>query len=263
MSAGGTGSRPLEGRVALVTGGAQAAGRAYVLGLAGAGAKVVVADRFPEPGEETVRLAEKAGGTARFVHTDVTDEASVAAAVGAAVDSYGGLDVLVNNAATYGATSFAPLTELSTEKWDTTMAVFVKGPWLAAKAAVPHLARSEHAVIVNHTSVAAYGVKQWLDYGVARGAVVSMTKSMAQELAPLGIRVNAIAAGSSGIEAVALGVIDDEAKMYETADFKRQLIPRLCADEDLAGALLYLAGDASSYVVGQTIVVDGGKFFLG
>lgn len=256
-----TATPDLSGRVALVTGAAQAAGRAYALGFAAAGAKVVVADKFTDTGEETVKLITEAGGTAVFAETDVTDEASAQAAVAKAVDNFGGLDILLNNAATYGATKFSPLTQITAEQWDTTMAVFVKGAFLATKAAVPVIARAEHGVIINHTTVAAYGVKQWLDYGVARGAVIAMTKSMAQELAPLGIRVNAICAGSSGIEAVALGVIDDESKMYGTPDFQRQLVQRLCSDDDLANAALFLANDASSYIIGQTLVVDGGKFF--
>jgi NAD(P)-dependent dehydrogenase (short-subunit alcohol dehydrogenase family) len=251
------------GRVALVTGAAQAAGRGYALALASGGGHVVVADRHQAEGHQTVSLIEQAGGSARFCPLDVTDEESTRAAAAFAVETFGGLDALVNNAATYGATSRRALTDMTVEQWDTTMAVFVRGVWLMSKAAVPFLRLSPHPVIINHTSVAAYGVDQWLDYATARGAVIALTKSMAQELARQRIRVNAIAVGSMGTEAVALGVVDNEADMLKTADFQRQLIPRLGTADDVGGAALFLATEASSYMSGQTLVLDGGKFFLG
>jgi NAD(P)-dependent dehydrogenase (short-subunit alcohol dehydrogenase family) len=253
----------LSGRVALVTGAAQAAGRGYAIALASAGASVVVADRFEDEGGETVALIEKGGGTARFCRLDVTQEESTQAAASFAVDTYGRLDVLVNNAATYRATTRRPLTELTVADWDNTMAVFVRGPWLMAKSALPYLKQSPFPAIINHTSVAAYGVDQWLDYGAARGAVIALTKSMAQELARQRIRVNAVAVGSMGDEAVALGVVEREEQMLQTGEFKRQLIPRLGTGDDVAGVAVFLASEASSYMTGQTLVIDGGKFFLG
>ncbi len=253
----------LSGRVALVTGSAQAAGRGYALALASAGARVVVADSFEDDARETVALVEKTGGSAGFFRLDVTQEASTKEAASFAVDTFGRLDVLVNNAATYHATTRRPLTELTVEQWDTTMAVFVRGPWLMSKAAVSYLKSAPAPAIINHTSVAAYGVDQWLDYGTARGAVIALTKSMAHELAPLNIRVNAVAVGSMGMEAVALGVVQREEQMLETADFKRQLVPRLGTEDDIAGAAVFLASESSSYMTGQTLVLDGGKFFIG
>ncbi|MBO0727755.1 MAG: SDR family oxidoreductase [Acidimicrobiaceae bacterium] len=253
----------LSGRVALVTGAAQAAGRGYAIALASAGASVVVADQFEDEGRETVTLIEKGGGTAGFCALDVTREESTLAAAAYAVDTFGRLDVLVNNAATYRATTRTPMTELTLEQWDKTMAVFVRGPWLMAKSALPHLKRSPCPAIINHTSVAAYGVDQWLDYGTARGAVIALTKSMARELARDRIRVNAVAVGSMGDEAVTLGVVEREEQMLQTEDFKRQLIPRLGSGDDVAGVAVFLAGDGSSYMTGQTLVLDGGKFFLG
>jgi NAD(P)-dependent dehydrogenase (short-subunit alcohol dehydrogenase family) len=253
----------LAGRVALVTGAGHAAGRAYARALAAAGARVAAADEFPDAGRQTVKLIEEDGGTALFLALDVTDEPSVAQTVASTVAAFGGLDVLVNNPARYRDTRFTALADMTAAQWDTTMAVMVRGVMLMTRAAVPELARSPQPAIVNHTSSAAYGVVNWLDYATARGAVIAMTKSLAKELAPLRIRVNALSAGSSGAEAVALGVIDDESRMLATADFQRQLIPRLCTDADLAGPVVFLASAASAYLTGQTIEADGGKFFLG
>jgi NAD(P)-dependent dehydrogenase (short-subunit alcohol dehydrogenase family) len=105
--------------------------------------------------------------------------------------SFGGLDVLVSNPNRYGDTSFTPLGDMTAEHWYLTMTVMVTGTMLGCKAAMPELAKSPAPAIVNHTSSAAYGVRNWLDYGTARGEVIAMTRSLAKELAPLGIRVNA------------------------------------------------------------------------
>lgn len=256
-------SLPLDGRTALVTGAGHAAGRAYARALAAAGASVAVADEFPDAGEQTVSLIESDGGTARFFPVDITDTGSVRGVVHGCTAAFGTLNVLVNNPSRYRDTSFTPLADMTPGRWDRTMAVMVRGTMLMTKAAVPELAKSPGAAIVNHTSSAAYGVGNWLDYATARGAVIAMTKSLAKELAPLGIRVNALSAGSSADEAIALGVVADEAQMTATPDFQRQLIPRLCTDEDLAGPVVFLASPASAYMTGQTVEVDGGKFFLG
>ncbi|MBL7488236.1 SDR family oxidoreductase [Frankia sp. AgB1.9] len=254
---------PLAGRVALVTGAAQAAGRGYARALAAAGAHVVVADQFPDAGQETVGLIEKDGGVARFFLLDVTDEASARAAVAFAVETFGRLDVLVNNPNRYRDTKYTALAELSVEHWDTTMAVMVRGTFLLCKAAVPELAKSPAPAIVNHTSSAAYGVRNWLDYGTARGAVIAMTKSLAKELAPLGIRVNALSVGSMAAEAISLGVLEREEQMTGTPEFGLQLIQRVATEDDVAGPVVFLASEASRYMTGQTISYDGGKFFLG
>jgi NAD(P)-dependent dehydrogenase (short-subunit alcohol dehydrogenase family) len=224
---------------------------------------VAVADEFPDAGAETVRVIEKDGGTARFFGVDVTSEASVHAAVAGAVAAFGRLDVLVNNPSRYRDMTFTALADMTVEHWDRTMAVMVRGVLLACKAAVPSLAKSPHPAIVNHTSSAAYGVRNWLDYGTARGAVIAMTKSLAKELSSRGIRVNALSVGSSADEAMALGVVDRPEQMMSTPDFRNQLIPRLCLEDDLYGPVVFLASEASGFMTGQTVEVDGGKFFLG
>lgn len=158
----------LPGRVAIVTGSAQAAGRGYAVALAAAGAHVVVADHFEDGGHETVALIEKGGGSARYFPLDVTDERSAVDAVTFAVGTFGRLDVLVNNPNRYRDTKYTALCDITVEHWDTTMAVMVRGVLLMCKAAVPTLAQAPHPAIVNHVSSAAYGVRNWLDYGTAR-----------------------------------------------------------------------------------------------
>jgi NAD(P)-dependent dehydrogenase (short-subunit alcohol dehydrogenase family) len=253
----------LAGRVAIVTGSAQAAGRGYARALAAQGAHVVVADDFEDAGRETADLIEADGGSARFFRLDVTDEHSAQATVQFALTAFGRLDVLVNNPARYRDTTFTALAELTPEHWDKTMAVMVRGTFLMCRAAVPALAGAPNPAIVNHTSTAAYGVRNWLDYGTARGAVIALTKSLARELAPLRIRVNALCVGSMATEAICLGVLEREEQMTTTPEFGLQLIPRVAVDNDLAGPIVFLTSEASSFMSGQTVAVDGGKFFLG
>lgn len=253
----------LEGRVALVTGGGQGAGRASARGLAAHGARVIVADTFDDSGVETAELIENDGGCARFVRVDVTDEHSTRAAVESAAAIFGGIDTLVNNPNRYRDTRFTALADLTAVQWDATMATMVRGTFFMCKAAVPHLAKSTNPTIVNHTSTAAYGVRNWLDFAAARGAVIAMTRSLAKELAPAGIRVNALCIGSMASEAIALGLLDSEEQMTSTPDFAMQLIQRVSTEDDFAGPIAFLASEASAYMTGQTLCCDGGKNFLG
>ncbi|MCX4091509.1 SDR family NAD(P)-dependent oxidoreductase [Nocardia sp. alder85J] len=254
---------PLRNRVAVVTGAGHAAGRGYAVALAAAGARVVVADSVGDAAERTVELIESAGGTAVSAMLDVTDEDSARATVALALHRFGRLDVLVNNPNRYRDTRYTPLADMTIEHWDRTMAVMVRGTFLMCKVAAPALARSPHPAIVNHTSAAAYGVRNWLDYGTARAAVIGMTKSLAKELAPQSIRVNALCVGSMAVEAIELGVLEREDQMTSTPEFARQLIPRVATAADVAGPIVFLAGEASGYMTGQTISFDGGKYFLG
>jgi NAD(P)-dependent dehydrogenase (short-subunit alcohol dehydrogenase family) len=249
--------------VVMVTGASQAAGRGHALAFASAGYNVIVADRLLDQGRETVALAESAGGTAVFAPVDVSDEESTRALASFAVETFGRLDVLVNNAVTYGATTRRSLTELTVEQWDRTMAVFVRGVWLASKAAVPFLAQAPYPSIINQTSVAAYGIENWLDYATARGAVIALTKSMAKELASRRIRVNAIAAGGMTGEATALGVLEEQQAPNYSSLLLSQPIPRPGTAADLAGVALFLASQAAAYMTGQTVVVDGGRYLVG
>jgi NAD(P)-dependent dehydrogenase (short-subunit alcohol dehydrogenase family) len=243
----------LEGKVAVVTGAGNGLGAEYARGLAGAGAAVVVADIDREAGART--LAELVDGGARAITAtvDTSDEAAVAAMVAAAEDAFGGVDILVNNA---GWRPFPAghhydhmSDELTPTEWLRILEVNVVGPLICARACRPSMVARGGGAIVNQSSNAAYNTGAG-PYGVSKLALNGLTMILAEELAPDGIRVNGIAPGvmtGRGDPAILEPVI------------ARQLIKRRGAPVDLVGALLFLCSDASAFVTGQTIVVDGGQ----
>ena len=248
----------LEGKVAIVTGGARGIGRAYCEGLVAQGAAVLIADVLEAEGRETQAAIAARGGRAIFQRADVTDPASVEAMVDAAASEFGGVDILVNNAAMFASLRGGPLTEISLERWERTMAVNVKGPWLCIKAVVPHMRKRGGGAIVNISSISAYGIPGMLDYTTSKAGVIGMTKNAAKELGADNIRVNAIAPGGTQTEAWA--EITGGATPQRPAN---QSIGGSLMPEDMVGTLLYLVGDGSKLVTGQTLVVDGGRYFLG
>ncbi len=250
----------LSGRVALVTGASRGIGAAAARALAGAGAKVVVAD-LAAPSE----LAGELGGLALAL--DVTDEAAWAEAMAAIAEQAGGLDILVNNA---GLFLMKPVTETSLEDWRRVHAVNVEGVFLGCRAAIPLLAAragrwSGGASIINLSSIAGLvGSAGAVCYNASKGAVRLMTKGLAMELAPARIRVNSVHPGvietAMGDEVVAafsagLGVGDNEAR---TQLAQRHPLGRMGRVEDIAQAILHLAGDRSAFMTGSELVVDGG-----
>ena len=252
----------LEGKVAIVTGGARGIGRAYAEGLAGAGASVLIADVIEAEGQKTAEAIQKSGARAVFLRVDVSSPADTEAMAARAVSEFGGIDILVNNAAMFGSLRGAPLTDLSIERWDKTMAVNVKGPWLCIKAVVPHLRKRGGGAIVNQTSISAFGMAMMLDYTSSKAAVIGMTKSVASELGRDNIRVNAIAPGGTATEGYG-EIMGGNFDMMEQRAKATQLIAAQMKAEDMVGTLLHLVSDASKFVTGQTLVVDGGRYFLG
>ena len=181
-----------------------------------------------------------------------------------AAAEFGGIDILVNNAAMFAGLSAEPLTELPVERWDRVMSVNVKGVWLCTRAVVPYMRERGGGVIVNQGSIGAYGLQGFgrLDYGTSKAAVIGLTKNAAKELAPDGIRVEReIRPGGVASEA-ALGIAGD-ISVVERAARETQLIPQAITPDDMVGPVLFLASDASKFMTGQTIVVDGGRYFLG
>lgn len=252
----------LNGKVAIVTGGARGIGRAYCEALAKAGAAVLVADLLEAEGHDTVTAITDAGGRAAFHRTDVSDPGSVTAMVERAASAFGGIDILVNNAAMFASLRGGPMGDISVDRWDRTMAVNVKGPWLCITAVVPHMRARGGGAIVNQTSISAFGMAYMLDYTASKAAVIGLTKSAASELGRDNIRVNAIAPGGVASEGLS-EIMGGNMAMAEERAKATQLIAQQMVPEDMVGTLLHLASDSSKFVTGQTLVVDGGKYFLG
>jgi NAD(P)-dependent dehydrogenase (short-subunit alcohol dehydrogenase family) len=243
----------------LITGAARGLGRAFALGFAARGDVVAAADLDAGAAGETAALA---GGGAIAVGLDVADAASVQAAVTEVAERLGGIDVLVNNAGLYAGLKRAPFHELEEDEWDRVMAVNVKGPWLCARACVPVRREAGAGAIVNiSSSTAINGSAMFAHYVASKGAVIALTRSMAREVGPLGIRVNAIAPGytlTDASRAMFAGQdVDPETYAVDRGSIKRPAQP-----EDVVGAALWLADEGSGYVTGQTIVVDGGRIFV-
>jgi NAD(P)-dependent dehydrogenase (short-subunit alcohol dehydrogenase family) len=247
----------LGGRVAIVTGGASGIGRATAGLLAAEGASVAVVD-VDGPGTERVAAAILAtGGRALALPADVTRDADCRAAVEAAGDAFSRLDVLVNCA---GIIRRADVVELGEDEWDRVMDVNVKSVYLMSRHAVPAMVAAGGGAIVNIGS--GWGLKggpRAVSYCASKGAVVNMTRAMAIDHGPQGIRVNCVCPGDTDTpllrsEARQLGV-DEAAFLAESAE---RPLARLGTPEDVARAVLYLVSDASSWVTGSILVVDGG-----
>ena len=245
----------LQGKVAIVTGAASGIGPAYAQGLAAEGAKVMVAD--VEPGDATVRAIKEAGGEALSRICDVSDETQVTALIRDTEKAFGGVHILVNNAAVFARYVAVPLDQISAADWERAFAVNVRGSYLCVKAALPVMRRQGYGKVINIASGTVFkGVPMMLHYVATKGAIIAMTRSMATELGGDGIRVNAIAPGLTSTEYLKgrndiPGVLDNMAK---TRAIARQEEP-----QDLVGACIFLASPDSDFVTGQTLVVDGGQ----
>jgi len=254
VSTSSTTGRRFEDKVAVVTGAAQGIGAAYAQGLAREGAAVVVADIGDEAGAATAKQIEADGGRAIFVHTDVSSAESAEAMVAQAVEEYGGIDLLVNNAAIYGAMEFDLLISVDWDYYRKFMSVNMDGALVMTRAVYPQMQARGGGAIVNQSSTAAYLYSGF--YGLAKTGVNGLTQQLAHELGGMGIRVNAIAPGP----------IDTEATRTQAGDAAKQLvrglaIKRMGQPEDLVGLCLFLLSDEASWVTGQIVAVDGGQVF--
>jgi NAD(P)-dependent dehydrogenase (short-subunit alcohol dehydrogenase family) len=238
-----------EGRVAVVTGAAQGIGEAYARALASEGASVVVADIDAEEGQ---KVAADIGGL--FVRTDVSSHESAAAMVEQAVAAYGGIDLLVNNAAIYGDMQFDLLITVDWDYYRRFMSVNMDGVLVMTRAVHPEMRKRGGGAIVNQSSTAAYLYSGF--YGLAKVGVNGLTQQLAHELGGMGIRVNALAPGPTDTAATARQAGDAARELV-----KGMAIKRMGRPEDMVGACLFLLSDDAAWVTGQIIAVDGGQTF--
>ncbi|MDN4596780.1 SDR family NAD(P)-dependent oxidoreductase [Leifsonia virtsii] len=247
----------LAGRTAIVTGGAGGIGRATSLAFAAEGARVAVVDLQQEAAEAVADEIRAAGGEAIAIAADVSSEPDVQAAVAATVEAFGGIDVAFNNAGIIRRTTAV---ETTVEEWDRVFGVNVRGIFLMCKHVVPVMAEAGAGSIINTGS--GWGLKgggQAISYCASKGAVVNMTRALAIDHGPQGIRVNSVNPGD-----VDTGMLRDEARQLgqETGSFLAEAadrpLRRMGQPTEIAAAVVWLASDESSYVTGSALVVDGG-----
>ncbi len=242
----------LTDRTVIITGGATGIGQAFAVGCAAQGANVVVADM--NAADETVAMIEQLGGRAIAVKVDVADDASTRAMAQAALDRFGRIDGLVNNAAYFREVKLTPFEDLDPAQWERIFAVNVKGVWQCCKAVMPAMRERGSGAIVNIASVVAVaGQPGYLHYVATKGAVLSMTKGLAKECGPHGVRVNVIAPGFVLTDATRNRPIE-----WQQSFLKARALSREQRPDDLVGTALYLLSDLAGFVSGQTLVVDGG-----
>ncbi len=244
----------LQGKSVIVTGAAQGIGAVYARGLAAEGAKVAICDILDT--QPVVDAITAGGGTILGKTVDVTDAGAVAAFFADVDAAFGGIDVLVNNAAIFGVLKPSSFMDISSEDWDRVMTVNTRGVFECCKAVVPVMRRRGSGKIINITSGTIYlGSPMMLHYVSSKGAVFALTRSLARELGSDNISVNAIAPGLTSSDMVAARSDQTSVKRaVEARMFKREEVP-----QDLVGTLIYLCGNDSDFVTGQAHVVDGGQ----
>jgi 3-oxoacyl-[acyl-carrier protein] reductase len=247
----------LAGKVILITGAARGLGFAYAGSLGQAGAHIVAGDV-----SDCADAVAVAGNNAFGVHLDVTDVASCDSMAARAMERFGRIDALINNAALYGSLRGGRFNLISEENWDAAMAVNVKGIWNCCKAVVPAMRQSGGGSIVNIASLAAtYGMPFALHYTTSKAAVIGLTRGLARELGRDSIRVNAVAPSAVMTEGTAEFFGDKLDRGLEVVR-TGQSIQRTLEPADLVGTIAWLIGDGSKFVTGQTIAVDGGTVML-
>jgi NAD(P)-dependent dehydrogenase (short-subunit alcohol dehydrogenase family) len=244
----------LEGRTAFVTGGGRGLGRAGALAFARAGADVALVSRTRSQLEETAALVEATGRRAHVLTADTRNVAEVDAAVRAAVAAFGRIDILFNNA---GTNIRKKVVDMPDEDWHTIMDTNLKGAFLVARAVARQMVRQGSGTIINMSSMSAVSAEATKAvYAASKGAIALLTKGLALELAPHGIRVNAVAPGYMSTSLVTSGLDADPERRSRV--LARIPLGRLGEPDEIGGALIFLASDAARYITGATIAIDGG-----
>jgi NAD(P)-dependent dehydrogenase (short-subunit alcohol dehydrogenase family) len=246
----------LEGKVALITGGGSGLGRAAALAFAQEGACVVVADRDPARGEATCRELARIGARQAFIAADVTDAAAIERLVQTIAERYGRLDCALNNAGILGA-AFVPIVDYPRAAWDQVIQVNLTGVWLCMQSEIRQMLKQGGGAIVNMASVAGLiGSRIGSAYAASKHGVVGLTKAAALEYAEAGIRVNAVC--PSWVDTPLTDPVAQSRPEMRERLVSRQPTGRLCTVEEVAAAAVWLASEASSFVTGHALPVDGG-----
>ena len=249
----------LDGRVAILTGGAKGIGRHYAQALAAEGARLMIAD-IADGKEVAAAIARDHGANSVASSvTDVSDEGAVRALVGQTMERFGKIDVLVNNAALFAPLQETNCTELETELWDRVMAVNLRGPFLMVKHVAPHMRAQGYGKIINIGSGSIFHGMPWmLHYVTSKGGIMAMTRALSRELGEDGIRVNTLSPGLTMSETL----IAENPRHVTTARVRVIGARSLKRDEqpqDLLGALVFLASADSDFMTGQNVLIDGGN----
>ena len=246
----------LQGRVAIITGGGKGIGKVYAQEFARAGAKVVAADIDGEAAEAVAQGIVRANGEAIGLKTDVSDEASANAMAKAALDRFGAIDILVNNASLMSVLPRRSWLEIPIEEWDRVMAVNLRGLFLCARAVVPAMREKKRGKIVNISSSRVWdGTPNRLHYTTSKAGVIGFTRALARELGEFNITVNAVTPGMTLSETQ----VATTSNNYAATRASGRALGRDQYPEDLVGTVMFLASAASDFITGQTINVDGGK----
>jgi NAD(P)-dependent dehydrogenase (short-subunit alcohol dehydrogenase family) len=248
----------LDGRSAIVTGGAEGIGRHYSQALAAEGARVMIAD-IADGAALAADIAARYGHNAVASATfDVSEEEAVKRVVAETLERFGKIDVLVNNAALFAPLPPVACTDIDVALWDRVMAVNVRGPFLMVKHVAPHMAAQGYGKIINIGSGTAYkGLASMLHYVTSKGAITAFTRALSRELGDQGIRVNTLAPGLVMSDTI----LENRAHIEQARDrvVQSRALRRDEMPEDLIGALVFLASAESDFITGQTIAVDGGS----
>ena len=246
----------LQGKVAVVTGGAQGIGRAITFGMAREGAKVVVADLQADKAESVAKEARALGAEALALEVNVASEPSVQRLAEETFKRFGAVDILVNDAGVYLR---SPVVSKSEEDWDRTFNINLGGNFLCARAFVPAMRKQKSGRIISiASSIAHTGAKEFADYAASKAAIIGFVKALARELGPDGITVNAICPGSANTDMPRRHRSEEEVM----ARLRATPLGHVLEPEDIAGSVLFLASDAASYITGQAYNINCGTVMI-